>query len=390
MQDETYEPLAIEKKWQENWESTNKFVPVDSDKKFSIVIPPPNVTGSLHMGHALEHSIIDVITRIKRLQGYETLWVPGTDHAGIITQLLVENELSEKGVQKEDIGRENFISKVWEWKEKSGENISTQMRKLGMSCDWSRERFTMDEGLSTAVREVFIKLYEDGLIYKGTRMVNWDTELMSAVSDLEVTLNPEKGKLWSIKYKTEDSFLTISTTRPETLLGDTAVAVNPDDERYKNLIGKTAIVPLVNREVPIIADEYVDPEFGSGCVKITPSHDFNDYEIGEKHKLEFIQCIDLDGKISNEDYIPDNLNLDVIDEGIYVSDKDAFARVDELLRKEGILAGTSCGTLVDAAIKWCQKQTEAKKVVTLICDTGNKYLSKAFNKDWLKENKLID
>ena len=292
MQDETYEPLAIEKKWQESWESANKFVPVGSDKKFSIVIPPPNVTGSLHMGHALEHSIIDVITRIKRLQGYETLWVPGTDHAGIITQLLVENELSEKGVQKEDIGRENFISKVWEWKEKSGENISTQMRKLGMSCDWSRERFTMDEGLSTAVREVFIKLYEDGLIYKGTRMVNWDTELMSAVSDLEVTLNPEKGKLWSIKYKTEDSFLTISTTRPETLLGDTAVAVNPDDERYKNLIGKTAIVPLVNREVPIIADEYVDPEFGSGCVKITPSHDFNDYEIGEKHKLEFIQCID--------------------------------------------------------------------------------------------------
>ncbi|HCA89079.1 MAG TPA: valine--tRNA ligase, partial [Legionellales bacterium] len=296
-----------EKKWQDNWDSGNKFVPISSDKKFSIVIPPPNVTGSLHMGHALEHSIIDVITRIKRLQGYETLWVPGTDHAGIITQLLVENELSEKGVQKEDIGRENFISKVWEWKEKSGENISIQMRKLGMSCDWSRERFTMDEGLSTAVREVFIKLYEDGLIYKGTRMVNWDTELMSAVSDLEVNLNLEKGKLWSIKYKTEDSFLTISTTRPETLLGDTAVAVNPEDERYKNLIGKTAVVPLVNREVPIIADEYVDPEFGSGCVKITPSHDFNDYEIGEKHKLEFIHCINLDGTISNEDFIPKNL-----------------------------------------------------------------------------------
>jgi len=307
MQDETYEPLAIEKKWQENWDLGNKFKPVSSDKKFSIVIPPPNVTGSLHMGHALEHSIIDVITRIKRLQGYETLWVPGTDHAGIITQLLVENELSENGIEKEDIGRENFISKVWEWKEKSGENISSQMRKLGMSCDWSRERFTMDEGLSTAVREVFIKLYEDGLIYKGTRMVNWDTELMSAVSDLEVTLNPEKGKLWSIKYKTGDSFLTISTTRPETLLGDTAVAVNPDDERYKNLIGKTAVVPLVNREVPIIADEYVDPEFGSGCVKITPSHDFNDYEIGEKHNLEFIQCINLDGTVSVEDFIPENL-----------------------------------------------------------------------------------
>ena len=304
MLDESYEPLAIEKKWQENWELSNKFLPVSSDNKFSIVIPPPNVTGSLHMGHALEHSIIDVITRVKRLKGYEALWVPGTDHAGIITQLLVENELSENGITKEDIGRENFIEKVWEWKEKSGENISNQMRKLGMSCDWSRERFTMDEGLSLAVKEVFIKLYEEGLVYKGTRMVNWDTALMSAVSDLEVTLSSEKGKLWNIQYKTDDSYLTISTTRPETLLGDSAVAVNPNDERYANLIGKTAVIPLVNREVPIIGDEYVDPEFGAGCVKITPSHDFNDYEIGKKHDLDFIQCINLDGTIMDEDFIP--------------------------------------------------------------------------------------
>ena len=304
MLDESYEPLAIEKKWQENWELSNKFLPVSSDNKFSIVIPPPNVTGSLHMGHALEHSIIDVITRVKRLKGYEALWVPGTDHAGIITQLLVENELSENGITKEDIGRENFIEKVWEWKEKSGENISNQMRKLGMSCDWSRERFTMDKGLSLAVKEVFIKLYEEGLVYKGTRMVNWDTALMSAVSDLEVTLSSEKGKLWNIQYKTDDSYLTISTTRPETLLGDSAVAVNPNDERYANLIGKTAVIPLVNREVPIIGDEYVDPEFGAGCVKITPSHDFNDYEIGKKHDLDFIQCINLDGTIMDEDFIP--------------------------------------------------------------------------------------
>ena len=307
MLDESYEPLAIEKKWQENWELSNKFLPVSSDNKFSIVIPPPNVTGSLHMGHALEHSIIDVITRVKRLKGYEALWVPGTDHAGIITQLLVENELSENGITKEDIGRENFIEKVWEWKEKSGENISNQMRKLGMSCDWSRERFTMDEGLSLAVKEVFIKLYEEGLVYKGTRMVNWDTALMSAVSDLEVTLSSEKGKLWNIQYKTDDSYLTISTTRPETLLGDSAVAVNPNDERYANLIGKTAVIPLVNREVPIIGDEYVDPEFGAGCVKITPSHDFNDYEIGKKHDLDFIQCINLDGTIMDEDFIPKKL-----------------------------------------------------------------------------------
>ena len=263
------------------------------------------------MGHALEHSIIDVIVRIKRLQGFETLWVPGTDHAGIITQLLVENELLEKGLSKEDVGRENFISKVWEWKEKSGENISDQMKKLGMSCDWSRERFTMDEGLSAAVRQVFVTLYDSGFIYKGSRMVNWDTKLMSAVSDLEVNLEEQTGKLWSVKYKCGDEFITIATTRPETILADTAVAVNPDDERYKSFIGKTAIIPIVNREVPIIADEYVDKEFGSGCVKITPAHDFNDYEIGLKHDLEVISCMKLDGTMSDDDFMPENYkNLD--------------------------------------------------------------------------------
>ncbi len=311
MLEDSYEPLSIEQKWQSEWELKNQFKPVESDKQFSIVIPPPNVTGSLHMGHALEHSIIDVIVRIKRLQGFETLWVPGTDHAGIITQLLVENELSEKGLSKEDVGRENFISKVWEWKEKSGENISGQMKKLGMSCDWSRERFTMDEGLSAAVRQVFVTLYDSGFIYKGSRMVNWDTKLMSAVSDLEVNLEEQTGKLWSVKYKCGDEFITIATTRPETILADTAVAVNPDDERYKSFIGKTAIIPIVNREVPIIADEYVDTEFGSGCVKITPAHDFNDYEIGLKHNLEVISCMKLDGTMSDDDFMPENYkNLD--------------------------------------------------------------------------------
>jgi len=311
MLEDSYEPLSIEQKWQSEWELKNQFKPVESDKQFSIVIPPPNVTGSLHMGHALEHSIIDVIVRIKRLQGFETLWVPGTDHAGIITQLLVENELSEKGLSKEDVGRENFISKVWEWKEKSGENISGQMKKLGMSCDWSRERFTMDEGLSAAVRQVFVTLFDSGFIYKGSRMVNWDTKLMSAVSDLEVNLEEQTGKLWSVKYKCGDEFITIATTRPETILADTAVAVNPDDERYKSFIGKTAIIPIVNREVPIIADEYVDKEFGSGCVKITPAHDFNDYEIGLKHDLEVISCMKLDGTMSDDDFMPENYkNLD--------------------------------------------------------------------------------
>ena len=307
MRDEQYEPLKIEKKWQKVWADQNKFEPKPSDKQFSIVIPPPNVTGSLHMGHALEHSIIDVLVRYKRLNGFETLWVPGTDHAGIITQLLVEKELSNQGTSKELLGRDKFIDEVWKWKETSGENISNQMKTLGMSCDWSMERFTMDEGLSDAVKQVFIDLYEKDLIYKGTRMVNWDTTLMSAVSDLEVNMTSKQGKLWNLRYKVGDEHLVIATTRPETLLGDSAIAVNPNDERYKNLIGKKAIIPLVNREVPIIADEYVDIEFGSGCVKITPAHDFNDYEIGIKHSLELISCMNLDGSISNDEFIPKNL-----------------------------------------------------------------------------------
>jgi len=305
MQDEQYEPVKLEKKWQKIWEENSKFRPTPSEKKFSIVIPPPNVTGSLHMGHALEHSIIDVIVRYMRLKGFETLWVPGTDHAGIITQLLVEKELAKDGIDKNTLGRDKFIDEVWKWKEESGENISNQMKTLGMSCDWSMERFTMDDGLSQAVQQVFVELYEKDLIYKGTRMVNWDTELMSAVSDLEVNMTSKQGKLWNLRYQVGDEYLVIATTRPETLLGDTAIAVNPDDDRYQNLIGKEAIVPIVNRKVPIIADEYVDIDFGSGCVKITPAHDFNDYEIGVKHSLDLISCMDLDGSILNENFIPE-------------------------------------------------------------------------------------
>lgn len=307
MQNEQYEPLKIEKKWQKIWDQQEKFKPTPSDKQFSIVIPPPNVTGSLHMGHALEHSIIDVLVRYMRLNGFETIWVPGTDHAGIITQLLVEKELENKGIDKDSLGREKFIDEVWKWKEASGENISNQMKTLGMSCDWSMERFTMDKGLSKAVQQVFVDLYEKDLIYKGTRMVNWDTKLMSAVSDLEVNMSSKEGKLWNLKYKVGDDYLVIATTRPETLLGDSAIAVNPNDERYKNLIGKKALIPLVNREVPIIADEYVDIDFGSGCVKITPAHDFNDYEIGVRHSLEQISCINLDGSIADDEFIPKNL-----------------------------------------------------------------------------------
>ena len=390
MQNEKYDPLSIEKKWQKNWEQGNKFQPVDSDENFSIVIPPPNVTGSLHMGHALEHSIIDVITRVKRLQGFQTLWLPGTDHAGIITQLLVEKELEENGISKHDLGRENFLAKVWEWKEKSGDNITNQMRTLGMSCDWSRERFTMDEGLSQAVINVFVSLYENDLIYKGTRMVNWDTKLKSAVSDLEVTSANELGKLWAINYKVGDSFIEIATTRPETLLGDTAVAVNPSDDRYKDLIGKTAIIPIVNREVEIIADDYVDVEFGSGCVKITPAHDFNDYEIGKRHNLEMIRCLDFDGKIENHEFIPQELRgLDRF---------EAREKIIDILKNQNLLKGVEdhqiqipkgdrSKTILEPMVseQWFVKTDEvAKKAIQVVEDDEIRFIPKNWEKTYFE------
>ena len=390
MQNEKYDPLSIEKKWQKNWEQGNKFQPVDSDNNFSIVIPPPNVTGSLHMGHALEHSIIDVITRVKRLQGLQTLWLPGTDHAGIITQLLVEKELEENGISKYDLGRENFLAKVWEWKEKSGDNITNQMKTLGMSCDWSRERFTMDEGLSQAVINVFVSLYENDLIYKGTRMVNWDTKLKSAVSDLEVTSSNELGKLWTFNYKVGDSFIEIATTRPETLLGDTAVAVNPSDERYKDLIGKIAIIPIVNREVEIIADDYVDVEFGSGCVKITPAHDFNDYEIGKRHNLEMIRCLDFDGKIENHEFIPQELRgLDRF---------EAREKIIDMLKNQNLLKGVEdhqiqipkgdrSKTILEPMVseQWFVKTDEvAKKAIQVVEDDEIRFIPKNWEKTYFE------
>ena len=390
MQNEKYDPLSIEKKWQKNWEQGNKFQPTDSDKNFSIVIPPPNVTGSLHMGHALEHSIIDVITRVKRLQGFQTLWLPGTDHAGIITQLLVEKELEENGISKHDLGRENFLAKVWEWKEKSGDNITNQMKTLGMSCDWSRERFTMDEGLSQAVINVFVSLYENDLIYKGTRMVNWDTKLKSAVSDLEVTSANELGKLWAINYKVGDSFIEIATTRPETLLGDTAVAVNPSDERYKDLIGKTAIIPIVNREVEIIADDYVDVEFGSGCVKITPAHDFNDYEIGKRHNLEMIRCLDFDGKVENHEFIPQELRgLDRF---------EAREKIIDMLKNQNLLKGVEdhqiqipkgdrSKTILEPMVseQWFVKTEEvAKKAIQVVENDEIRFIPKNWEKTYFE------
>lgn len=312
--EKTYQPHAIEQHWYQNWEKNNYFAPQGGDSSYCISIPPPNVTGSLHMGHAFQDSIMDCLIRYNRMKGKNTLWQAGTDHAGIATQMVVERQLEAKGSSRKEIGRESFLEKVWEWKAESGGTITQQLRRLGASLDWNTERFTMDEGLSKAVTEVFVRWYEDGLIYKGSRLVNWDPKLQTAISDLEVISEDEKGFLWHLRYPiagTKD-YLVVATTRPETMLGDSAVAVNPADERYQHLIGKTIALPLCNREIPIIADDYVDMEFGTGCVKITPAHDFNDYEVGKRHQLEEINILNKDGTISN--YAPEKfVGLDRFD-----------------------------------------------------------------------------
>ncbi len=278
--DKSYNPLEIEQRAYARWEERGYFAPQGDGEPYCIMIPPPNVTGTLHMGHAFQDTIMDALTRYKRMQGCKTLWQPGMDHAGIATQMVVERVLNSEGATRRDIGREKFVERVWEWKEESGGKIAQQLRRMGASVDWSRDRFTMDDGLSEAVREVFVKLYDEGLIYRGKRLVNWDPVLHTALSDLEVLTADEDGHLWHFRYPlaSGDGHLTVATTRPETMLGDSAVAVHPDDERFKHLIGQEIILPIVGRHIPIIADDYVDPEFGTGCVKITPAHDFNDYE----------------------------------------------------------------------------------------------------------------
>lgn len=291
--DKTYSPQAIEEACYKAWESQHYFEPQGDGKPFCIMLPPPNVTGSLHMGHGFQHTLIDTLIRYQRMMGARTLWQPGTDHAGISTQLVVESQLDKEGLSRKDMTREEFLKRIWEWKEESGGEITRQMRRIGSSAAWSRERFTMDEGLSAAVQKVFVQLHDEGLIYRGTRLVNWDPKLGTAISDLEVLSEEEDGFLWHIRYHIVDSdeSLVIATTRPETMLGDTAVAVHPDDPRYQHLIGKQVHLPLCDRTIPIIADEYVLQDFGSGCVKITPAHDFNDYEVGKRHQLPQINIL---------------------------------------------------------------------------------------------------
>lgn len=288
--DKTYEPHALEKRWYDFWEKHNYFAPSGEGEPYCILIPPPNVTGTLHMGHAFQHTLMDALIRYHRMRGRNTLWQPGTDHAGIATQMVVERQLNAEGGTRHDLGRENFVKKVWKWKEHSGGTITRQMRRLGESTDWSREVFTMDPAMNRAVLAVFERLYDEGLIYRGKRLVNWDPVLHTALSDLEVISEEENGQLWHVRYPLADGIghVTVATTRPETMLGDTAVAVHPEDERYRRLIGKQIELPLTGRRIPVIADDYVDREFGTGCVKITPAHDFNDYEIGRRHGLELL------------------------------------------------------------------------------------------------------
>lgn len=298
----SFEPAEVEKFWRAEWERRGYFAATTEDNapSFSIQLPPPNVTGTLHMGHAFNQTIMDGLTRYHRMRGFNTAWIPGTDHAGIATQIVVERQLDAQKISRHDLGREKFLEKVWEWKEKSGSSITNQMRHLAASADWDREYFTMDDERSRVVTDVFVRLYEQGLIYRGKRLVNWDPVLCTAVSDLEVVSEEEDGHMWHIQYPLTDGsgFMTVATTRPETMLGDTAVAVDPSDERYQHLIGKSLALPLCDREIPIIADEYVDKEFGTGCVKITPAHDFNDYQVGQRNDLEKINILTLDAKIN--------------------------------------------------------------------------------------------
>jgi len=364
-----YDPKQAEQHHYERWERNGYFAPeINKDPGapvFSIVIPPPNVTGSLHMGHALQHTLMDVMTRHKRMRGYRTLWLPGTDHAGISTQLMVSRALKKEGKTRHDLGREKFVERVWQWKRESGGQITVQMRREGASVDWSREKFTMDEDLSRVVREVFVRLYEEGLIYRGNRIVNWCPQDQTVLSDLEVDKLPQGGKLYYLQYpiKNSDQRVTVATTRPETMLGDTAVAVNPNDDRYRELVGQTILLPLTGREIPLIADEYVDPEFGTGAVKITPAHDPNDYEVGQRHNLPQVVVIDPHAKMT-ADAGADFLGLDRYEaREKVVADFEALGLLEKVVDYEfSISKCERCKTVIEPLIsmQWFMKMDQLR------------------------------
>jgi len=387
----TYNPKEVEDRLYSRWVENGYFTPkADKSKEpFTIVIPPPNVTGQLHMGHALDETLQDILIRYKRMAGFNALWVPGTDHAGIATQVKVEEVLrKEEGLSRYDLGREKFIERVWDWKKLYGSRIINQLKKLGSSCDWSRERFTMDETLSKAVREVFVSLYEKGLIYQGNRIINWCPKCITALSDAEVEYAEQAGHFWHIKYpiKDSDGYVEIATTRPETMLGDTAVAVHPDDERYKDLVGKMLILPLVGREIPVVADDYVDKDFGTGCVKITPAHDPNDFEVGKRHNLEVIKVLNDDATINSYGGKYEGLDryearkqmvADLEEQGFLVKVKEHTHNVGQCYR---------CGTTVEpiTSKQWFVKmQPLAEKALEVVKDGTVKFVPDRFSKTYI-------
>ena len=386
-----YNPADVEDRIYAGWVENNYFgaTPDDSKEPFTVVIPPPNVTGQLHMGHALDETLQDILVRYKRMAGYNALWVPGTDHAGIATQIKVEEALrKEEGLTRYDLGREKFLERVWDWKNQFGSRIINQIKKLGCSCDWNRERFTMDEGCSEAVKEVFVKLYEKDLIYQGNRIINWCPHCITALSDAEVEYEEQDGFFWHINYPVKDSdeVIEIATTRPETLLGDTAVAVNPEDERYTHLVGKTLILPLVGREIPLIADEYVDKEFGTGCVKITPAHDPNDFEVGLRHNLEQIKVLNDDATVNSYGGKYEGMDRYEARKAMVKDLEDLGLLVKVVPHKHNVGQCYRCGTTVEpiTSKQWFVKmQPLAEKAIEVVKDGTIKFVPDRFSKTYL-------
>ena len=389
-----FNPKDFEERIYDNWEKKGYFKPSEdkTKKPYTIVMPPPNITGKLHMGHALDETLQDILIRFKRMQGYNALWVPGTDHASIATEVKIVEELKKQGIEKSDLTREQFLEKAWEWKEEYGGTILKQLRKLGCSCDWDRERFTMDEGLSNAVKYVFVELYKKGLIYKGTRMINWCPSCNTSISDAEVEYEEEPTHLWHVRYKVkdEDRYVIVATTRPETMLGDTGIAVHPDDERYKDLVGKTVILPIMNKEIPIIADEFVEKEFGTGAVKLTPAHDINDYVAGQKHNLEIIEVFDENFKMGN--LVPEYKGMDIYEARKHIVKKleeiDALVKIEDYTHNVGKCY--RCHNTIEPKIseQWFVKMEElAKPAIEAVKEGKTKFIPERFSKiyfNWME------
>ena len=416
--EKTFDPASIEQRIRAAWENAGAFRAGRPERKnaapYSIVIPPPNVTGSLHMGHALNNTLQDILARFERMRGKDVLWQPGTDHAGIATQMVVERQLMERQEHRRDLGREKFVERVWEWKAESGGLIVEQLKRLGASCDWSRERFTLDEGLSRAVVKVFVQLHREGLLYKDKRLVNWDPQLHTAISDLEVQQVEVKGHLWHFRYpivyhdgKDSGEFITVATTRPETMLGDTAVAVHPEDERYKKLVGRNVRLPLVGRLIPIVADEYSDPEKGTGAVKITPAHDFNDFEVGKRHGLRLINVLDQEAHVSFDDpaffeHVAPTPELDLTVSALSRLDRfKARARIVSMMEERGLLAeiednkhmvphGDRSGAVLEPRLtdQWyVDAKTLAQPAIGAVREGKTKFIPKNWEKtyfEWLE------